>query len=353
MFDDRNILNQIRTLCADGESGRLEVLAGAIQGELTFAGGKLVDARFGHLTGFRAVNALAAIQDARVSFDPTFAPLGSSSITGSERVVLKQFFGIETATAAYFEPVTANWPEEEIPVAAAPPVADAPEEVTIVRDNVTSAEISNPLPRASRFSYRIPALTFAALALALLTAAAVFIYRAREHSSPAVVAGTEASARPEPVPAQPSESVAVNSTPAHAVPAAAPVKREQKHVNVAENLSGKWNIVNTVETTSYRSYKDLKIGFAVSLDQNGTSFTGKGYKVSENGRSLPSVSRTPIQVKGSINGDRIEATFFEEGTLRKTNGRFVWRMDKQGRGLNGTFATTAARSRGKSAAVRL
>jgi len=96
----------------------------------------------------------------------------------------------------------------------------------------------------------------------------------------------------------------------------------------------------------------MKIGFALSINQTGTTFTGNGKKVSENGRSLPAESRTPIQVKGSINGDRIEATFFEQGAARKSNGRFIWRIDKAGRGLTGNFATTAARSSGKSAATR-
>src|SRR6188768_183003 len=118
MSDDRNILNFIHTICANGESGRLEILAGAIQGELSFAYGKLVDARFGHLTGFRAINAVAAMQDARFSFDSAFTPIGSSLITASERVVLKQFFGIETvATHEYLDPVGANWPEEVAPAA--------------------------------------------------------------------------------------------------------------------------------------------------------------------------------------------------------------------------------------------
>jgi hypothetical protein len=96
----------------------------------------------------------------------------------------------------------------------------------------------------------------------------------------------------------------------------------------------------------------MKIGFDLSINQTGSTFTGSGRKVSENGRTLPANSRTPIQLKGSIKGDRIEATFFEEGTARNSNGKFVWRLDKSGRGLTGNFATTAARSSGKSAATR-
>jgi hypothetical protein len=346
MSDDRNILNFIRSLCANGESGRLEILAGSIQGELSFADGKLVDARVGHLTGFRAVNAVAAMRDARFSFDPAFAPLGSSSITASERVVLKQFFGIETVAASqYIEPAPIGVPDEI-------------DEVTIVRsDAASSTEIPIPPPHVQpapphiqRFSHRA-ALAFAVLAIAVLAAAAVLIYRFREPGSSTLVASVESPSRPAPV--QQSESLVVQPTPLHSVPAPASVNEGKKSLSTVRDLSGKWNVVNSVDTTSYGSFKNMKIGFALSINQTGTSFTGTGHKVSENGRSLPAGRRTPIQVKGSINGDRIDATFIEEGSARKSDGKFVWRIDRNGRGLTGSFATTAARSSGKSAAIRL
>ena len=315
------ILKLIHQITANGESGRLEILAGAIQGELSFAGGKLVDARLGHLTGFQAINAIAAMQDTRFGFDPAFAPLGSSSITASERVVLKQFFGIETAaTSEYLEPV-ANVPDDV-------------DEVTIVKSDVPSAAIPTPTPpHAPHFSYRT-ALALAVLAMAVIAAAAFFIVKLREPSSSKVAATVASPSRPASVQQQPEQPAVAQST------------------NVRD-LSGKWKIVNSVESTSYSSFKDMKFGFDLSIDQKGSTFTGKGMKVSENGRSLPANSRTPIQVKGSINGDSIEATFIEEGAERKSNGRFVWRIDKAGRGLKGSFATSAARSSGKSAAIRL
>jgi len=352
MSENRNILNFIRNLCANGESGRLEILVGAIQGELSFAEGKLVDARFGHLAGFPAVNAVVALRDARFSFDPSFAPLASSSITASERVVLKQFFGIETAAVnEYLEPVGVNWPEEAAPAAI---VSDAYDEVTIVSsdapsvsNDVPSAPIASSLPPPSRLSYQRP-VAFLVLAIALIAAGALLMYKFHKPASPAVVASADSPSRPAPV--QQTEQAVVHSAPTYAVPA--PVKKDQKSLSSARDLSGKWNVVNTIETTSYSTYKNMKIGFHLSIDQTGSTFTGNGKKVSENGRTLPSASRTPIKVKGSINGDRIEATFFEEGTARNSNGKFVWRIDKAGRGLNGNFATTAARSSGKSAATR-
>jgi len=338
MSNDRNILNFIRTICANGESGRLEILAGAIQGELSFAGGKLVDARFGHLTGFRAVNAIAAMQDTPFSFDPAFTPIASGSITTSERVVLKQFFGIETAAVAVDRPVS-----EAAPLA---PVPDEVEDITIIRSDVPSAAIPTPPlppPHAARFSYWT-AIALAVLVTAVMAAVAILMNRSQEPASSSVVASTESPSQS--VPLQQPESPA-------AQPAPAPVKEGKKPLSAVRDLSGKWTVVNSIDTTAYGSFKNMKIGFDLSIDQTGSTFTGRGRKVSENGRSLPANSRTPIQVQGSINGDRIEATFIEEGSARKSSGKFVWRLDKSGRGLTGNFATTAARSRGKSAAIRL
>lgn len=345
MSDNGNILNFIHTICANGESGRLEILAGAIQGELSFAEGKLVDARFGHLTGFRAVNAIAAMQDARFSFDPAFSPIASGSITASERVVLKQFFGIDTAaTGEYREPVAVDLPvEQPAPLATVP---DEVEDITIVRSDVPGAVTPTPPPpppHAARFSYRT-ALALAVLVMAVMVAVAIFMNRSHEPASSSIVVSTESPSRPAPV--EQPVSPAAEPTPA-------PVKESKKPLSTVRDLSGKWTVVNSVDTTAYGSFKNMKIGFDLSIDQTGSTFTGKGRKVSENGRSLPASGRTPIHVQGSINGDRIEATFIEDGAARKSNGKFVWRIDKSGRGLTGNFATTAARSSGKSAAIRM
>lgn len=298
------ILDVIKILSANGASGRLEIAAGTTEGFVFFKEGLLVDARVGHLTGFPAINAVASIRDARFNFDPTALPPVVSSITQSERVVLKQFFGVETLD-----------PNE------------AREEVTIETTRIPVDALPAPVPEAaSSNSLFRGALVFALLFIVIAVAAVTLRNKYRERALPAAVTTTE----------QPAST----DSPA---PVNQPVD--------AHDITGKWNVVNTVQTTSYRSFKDLKIGFDLSINQSGSSFTGKGQKVSENGHSLPANSRTPIEVKGSINGNRIEATFFEKGSVRKTNGRFVWHIDKTG-GLNGTFISTAANTSGKSAAKR-
>jgi len=307
------MLDFISTIAANRDSGRLNVVTGTTAGALLFNDGKLVDARLGNLTGFQAINALAAMPDVRYSFDPSVVPHEFSSITQSERVVLKQFFGIETV-----EPRADN------------------EATVVVTGNTAHAEFPAAPTYAltPRFSYA-RAFVMAAAVIVIAAAVAVLIFMSRERSTP---------------PTQEATAVAPVSAPAPAPAPVSTVTAPATAARAAQDLTGKWTVVNTVDTTSYQPFKNMKIGFDVSINQTGRTFTGKGQKISENGRSIPANSRTPIQLQGTIEGNRVEATFFEEGTGRKSNGRFVWRIDNAG--LTGIFATTAARSSGKSAARR-
>jgi hypothetical protein len=326
----------IAMLFANGESGRLDVVAGGNEGALLFNGGKLVDARLGHLTGFQAINALASMRDAHFQFDRSAAVPAVSSITPSERLVLRQFFGIETADT---HNVSAPVLVESVPAAVEP--------VEEVNEPAEAAAIYSAAPR---FRYLVLG-ALAVLLVAVIAGAVVLREKFRERNSPA--AETSLATRTEPA-----------SAPAVATPANTEEPGVTEQPRIAErprvtdeavaatpNLTGEWSVVNTVNTTSYQSFQNLRIGFAVSINQTGTTFTARGRKVSENGRTLPANSRTPIELKGVINGDHIEATFSEQGSQRKTNGRFVWKIDRAG-GLTGTFASSAARTTGKSTATR-
>jgi hypothetical protein len=323
---ENRILDAIRTLAASGETGSLQLQSGATQGDLFFRHGEVVDARVGNLTGFTAVNAIAAMRDAAFNFDPSVAPPPLSSIRPSERVVLKQFFGIHPAVRE--------------------------EEVTVERPRVAA-------PRRSRstLAYRFAAV-FAVLLVLVAATAVALRNRYREQAAPAAVLSTEESAPAQVAPATATLATNKESSPVAPAPATVATSKEPVSAPVAAapapsvdqpDLTGKWTVVNTIQNTSYGSYKNLQIGFDLSIKQDGNGFTGQGRKVSENGRILPANSRTPIHVKGSIEGDRIEANFFEDGTERKTNGRFVWKFDKAG-SLNGTFSSSAARASGKSTA---
>jgi hypothetical protein len=338
----RGIMDLIATLSVERASGRVGIVAGGNEGALLFKSGKLVDARIGHLTGFQAINAVASMRDARFHFDPSVAVPANSSITPSERLVLKQFFGIETAE---------------------PKDHSGYEPINNLTGGPTNALTGEPVETTPVYSTRprlryVAAFAFGVLLIAVVAAAMLLREKFRERNLPASVAArNESIAPPPPEQSSMTQEPRVNETPR--VNDEAPIDREPREARANEtplaatpNLTGEWNVVNTVDTTAFRSFRNLQIGFAVSINQTGTTFTARGQKVSENGRSLPASSRTPIELKGSIKGDRIEATFSEQGTLRKTNGRLVWKINRSGGGLTGTFASSAARTSGKSTATR-
>jgi hypothetical protein len=118
------------------------------------------------------------------------------------------------------------------------------------------------------------------------------------------------------------------------------------------NLSGEWNLINTIERTSYPAYTNLRVGYHLVISQSGTEFTADGEKASENGRAMADYERTPIHVTGSLDQNTVSATFVEEGLRRRTSGQFVWTITANGNQLRGTFVSTAAKSSGSSVAVR-
>lgn len=326
---DEGILDVIGLLAARRASGRVQVSTGMTDGALFFDKGQLVDARVGKLTGFQAINALAAVPDATYNFDPSIVPPLQSSITARERILLKDFFGIEAADLEQAE--TDSHYQQSIP--------HDQDEVTVLRHRPGVAEprhvhYSDPILSARavapRSTFR-PALVLIVLTVLSVAAVVAVIYRLRRPDSTASAVPTVQTPAPANAPQQPASAPATAAVP---------------------DLSGNWSVVNTVEQTSYSAYKNMKVGFNVSINQTGRDFTGTGEKISENGRSLPATSRTPIVVKGTVDGDKVEATFSENGTLRTTNGRFVWRIDKTSGGLTGTFVSNAARSSGKSAATK-
>lgn len=95
----RSLLEEIAILSSRGESGRLQITAGATQGAFLFNRGKLVDARMGPFTGFSAINLAVSIGETRLSFDPSIRPSTSTFKEPRERNLLRDRFGIDTFDA--------------------------------------------------------------------------------------------------------------------------------------------------------------------------------------------------------------------------------------------------------------
>ena len=342
------ILELIRMLSSQGASGILQINTGTTDGTVTFDRGQIADARLGKLTGFQAINTLASLPEATYNYDESLTPPVESRITSSERMLLKDFYGIEAGEPDQSREVPLeSWPEEDLTPARVIPLSELTEdpdevnftpqddhEATLVKRRTADAEVQLPVatPRIAR-SFYAPVLLAILLAILTGVAAVMLLQRFRRDDSAA--------------------SVAPTTEPAVQTASPAPEPTSEETTSDVPDLTGNWKVVNTVQQTSYDAYQNMEVAFNLSINQTGKDFTGKGEKVSENGQSLPAQGRTAIEVKGTIDGDKIVATFVENGALRKTNGRLVWRINKGSSGLTGTFNSTAARTSGRSAATKV
>jgi hypothetical protein len=121
----------------------------------------------------------------------------------------------------------------------------------------------------------------------------------------------------------------------------------------AEDLNGSWEIRNVVNSTSYPGYRGLRLTYRIVLRQDGERIFGDGEKWAENDRRIPAAERTPIHVSGEVVGREVRVQFTERSSRRVSAGSFRWRLSPDGGSFSGTFASSAADSRGSSAAVRL
>jgi hypothetical protein len=119
----------------------------------------------------------------------------------------------------------------------------------------------------------------------------------------------------------------------------------------ADNVSGAWNVTSHVEAATVNAYRNLRVGFRLQLEQDGNRVVGTGYKISENGAALHARRRTPINVEGTLDGNRLALDFIEKGTRRTSAGQFVLYLSDDG-SFRGRFKSDAAQSSGATVAVR-
>jgi hypothetical protein len=117
-------------------------------------------------------------------------------------------------------------------------------------------------------------------------------------------------------------------------------------------ISGRWALTHEVQGTSYQPFQGLRLGYEVTLVQDGNRVHGRGRKVSENGAPLPVSQRTPIDVEGRIEGGQVVLSFTEMGAARMSHGTIRWQLTRGG-DADGEFSSDVADSRGSSSGHRL
>ena len=118
-------------------------------------------------------------------------------------------------------------------------------------------------------------------------------------------------------------------------------------------VDGRWEVDNEILSSAYPAYRGLRLGYDITLRQNGRRISGEGRKVSENGAPLPPPRRTPILVTGERRGRVLRLTFMEQGAERNTAGVLQWRLAGDGTSVAGTFVSDVAGTRGSSRARRV
>lgn len=221
-------------------------------------------------------------------------------------------------------------------------------EATLVRtESSVKPPIDHPFTRSSQSSHHwifYPAILL--LALLVGASAGTLLYKFQQ-SNPS--SGRPSNIR-TPISVTQAPSPVTNESFFPSVPQA--TRRDDPESVATHDLAGTWNVLNTVEKTSYQSFANLRIGYRLIVSQKGANFTAEGEKVLENGRTLATGGRTAIHLTGAVEGETISASFVEEGARRKTNGRFVWRLEPEGNQMKGTFVSTAANSKGTSVATK-
>jgi S1-C subfamily serine protease len=133
----------------------------------------------------------------------------------------------------------------------------------------------------------------------------------------------------------------------------APTPRPRATSPAARDLSGIWELRNTIHETSYAPFRGLELGFRVTFFQDREKIIGRGEKWLENGKRVPRSARSRILIEGTLEEATLNATFVEEGSTRTINGLFAWTVSGDGRELRGRFSDVEARSSGSSRARKV
>ena len=219
------------------------------------------------------------------------------------------------------------------PVLAADYSPPPPAEADLLRsapDAPSRLMLASPTGRL----YRVAARTAVAAAVVALAAAGAYLYPATQ------VPLTGEIADPSP-PRMDARTLPRNAPTVAAVPST------DADGGSAERslLSGDWMMNTRVESSRLGRYEGLRLGYRVTLRQLGNRISGTGWKVSEDEQTIGAAARTPITFEGTLNDDRLELTFTEQGRRRVTAGKLVLARHSQN-AMQGRFSSTAAQSSG-------
>lgn len=118
--------------------------------------------------------------------------------------------------------------------------------------------------------------------------------------------------------------------------------------------SGDWLLINHIQETSYRPYKNMQVAFNIHFRCHDGEIIGEGEKIYTTKDTvqskIPHSKRTPIHLDGTLtrrlfSNPEIDFTISEKGKLRETTGSMHLKYKRKGV-FQGTFSSGAADSKG-------
>lgn len=124
-----------------------------------------------------------------------------------------------------------------------------------------------------------------------------------------------------------------------------------------KNLSGEWEVENTVKGSDYNPYTGLRVIWRMHILQNGSAISGSGEKIkdinlddSENEYEPSKRDSVGLQgyiEKGYFLKTRVFINVIQDGQQRKSRATYILNYKSSSK-LVGTFITTAGNSSGVS-----
>lgn len=127
-----------------------------------------------------------------------------------------------------------------------------------------------------------------------------------------------------------------------------------------KSINGDWLMIDTVDESGAAQYIGTAHRFALILKVNAATIEGVAEKTSyapmtsaEPPRNVEGLEKSQLHIKGQLSGNTLLATFEEIGAQRTSNGKLLWRFSEDFQEFTGSFASTAARAKGRCYGIKL
>jgi len=112
------------------------------------------------------------------------------------------------------------------------------------------------------------------------------------------------------------------------------------------DATGHWIVRDSITVSDYIPYRGMVIEFDMNLVQSPDNrIEGRGLKIAESGKEIPSNKKTEIEVIGKLHRDSIHFLIYEQGKRLNTSGDFKLRVSSD-KLMKGTFWSNSANSIG-------